>query len=248
MIHALLRFSLRQRVLVVALAGILAIGGLYAFNTLPLDAFPDVTNIQVQVLTDVPGLSPVEVEQFITIPLERQMTGLPGLTELRSLSKFALSQITLVFDDHVDLYFARQLVLERMIDARKRLPAGVEPSLAPPTTGLDEVFQYYLDGPGLHPDDPETYTQQLIAMRTAQDWILRPLLRTVRGVIDVNALGGYVKQYQVLVDPAKLRKYDLALHQVFDAVARNNANEGGNILERYGERAVVRSVGLVRTP
>ena len=248
MIRALLRFSLRHRVVVVVLAGILAIGGLYTFHALPIDAFPDVTNIQVQVLTDVPGLSPIEVEQFITIPLERQMTGLPGLTELRSLSKFALSQITLVFNDQVDLYLARQLVLERVIDARKRLPAGVEPSLAPPTTGLDEVFQYYLDGPGLHPDDPETYTRELIAMRTAQDWILRPLLRTVPGVIDVNALGGYVKQYQVLVDPAKLRKYDLALHQVFDAVARNNANEGGNILERYGERAVVRSVGLVRTP
>ncbi|WP_447976725.1 efflux RND transporter permease subunit [Candidatus Nitrospira bockiana] len=247
MIRALLDFSLRQQVLVVSLAGVLAVGGLYSFNTLPIDAFPDVTNVQVQVLTDAPGLSPVEVERFITIPLERQMTGLPGLTELRSLSKFALSQITLVFEDRVDIYFARQLVLERLIEARKRLPEGIEPSLAPPTTGLDEVFQYYLDGPGLHPDDPQIYDQELIGMRTAQDWILRPLLRTVPGVIDVNALGGFVKQYQVLVDPAKLRKYDLALHQVFDAVARNNANEGGNVLERYGERAVVRSVGLIRT-
>ncbi len=247
MIRALLELSLRQRVPVVAVVVVLAVGGFYAFDILPIDAFPDVTNVQVQVLTDAPGLSPVEVERFITIPLERQVTGLPGLTELRSLSKFALSQITLVFEDQVDIYFARQLVLERLIDARKRLPAGIEPSLAPATTGLDEVFQYYLDGPGLHPDDPHTYTQELIAMRTAQDWILRPLLRTVPGVIDVNALGGFVKQYQVLVDPGNLRKYDLTLHQVFEAVARNNANEGGNILERYGERAVVRGVGLIRT-
>ena len=247
MIRALLDFSLRQQVVVVALAGVLAIGGLYAFDVLPIDAFPDVTNVQVQVLTDAPGLSPIEVERFITIPLERQMTGLPDLTELRSLSKFALSHITLVFEDRVDIYFARQLVLERLLEARKRLPKGIEPSLAPATTGLDEVFQYYLDGPGLHPNDPQIYDQELISMRTAQDWILRPLLRTVPGVIDVNALGGLVKQYQVLVDPSKLRKYDLALQQVFDAVARNNANEGGNILERYGERAVVRSVGLIRT-
>jgi cobalt-zinc-cadmium resistance protein CzcA len=247
MINALLDFSVRQRLLVVVAACLLAAGGLYALQALPIDAFPDVTNIQVQVLTDAPGLSPVEVERFVTIPLELQLTGLPGLAELRSLSKFALSQITVVFRDETDLYFARQLVLERLIEARKRLPKGIDPSLAPISTGLGEVYQYYLDGPVVSPDDAPAFEQQGVALRTLQDWVIRPRLKSVPGVIDVNSLGGFVKQYQVLVDPAKLRKYDLAMHEVYDAVARNNANAGGNILERHSEKAIVRGLGLIRT-
>ncbi|MDE3017813.1 MAG: efflux RND transporter permease subunit [Nitrospirota bacterium] len=247
MIAALLAFSLRQRVLVVAVAAALAVAGLYAFEALPIDAFPDVTNIQVQILTDAPGLSPVEVERFITYPLELQMTGLPGLAEIRSISKFALSQITVVFHDDVDIYFARQLVLERLTSVRDRLPKGTEPVMAPVTTGLGEVYQYYLDEPGARPDDRASIEAQLTDQRTIQDWVLRPLLKSVPGVIDVNALGGFVKQYQVLVDPAKLRKYDLTLHEVFDAVAKNNANAGGNILEQHAERAIVRGLGLIKT-
>ncbi len=247
MIAALLEFSLRQRILIIGLACFLSVAGLHAFRSIPIDAYPDVTNIQVQVLTEAPGLSPVEVERFITYPLELQMTGLPRLTEIRSLSKFALSQITVVFRDDVDVYFARQLVLERMMAARERLPEGIEPVMAPIATGLGEVYQYYLEGPQATATDAKVVEAELTSQRTLQDWVLRPLLKSVPGVIDVNGMGGFVKQYQVLVDPAKLRKYDLTLHEVFDAVAKNNANAGGNVLERHAERAIVRGLGLIRT-
>jgi cobalt-zinc-cadmium resistance protein CzcA len=247
MIAALLEFSLRQRILVIGLACLLSAAGLWAFQSIPIDAYPDVTNIQVQVLAEAPGLSPVEVERFITYPLELQMTGLPGLAEIRSLSKFALSQITVVFRDDVDVYFARQLVLERIMATKDRLPDGIEPVLAPVSTGLGEVYQYYLEG--LHANDPDPMAVQaeLTDQRTLQDWVLRPLLKTVPGVIDVNGMGGFVKQYQVLVDPAKLRKYELTLREVYEAVAKNNANAGGNVLERHAERAIVRGLGLVKS-
>ena len=246
MIVALLEFSLRQRILIVGLACLLSLVGVIAFESIPIDAYPDVTNIQVQVLTDAQGLSPVEVERFITYPLELQMTGLPGLAEVRSLSKFALSQITVVFQDDVDIYFARQLVLERMIAAKERLPQGIEPTMAPVSTGLGEVYQYYIEGPVGGGDDPRVMETVLTDQRTIQDWVLRPLLKSVPGVIDVNGMGGFVKQYQVLVDPAKLRKFDLTLHEVYEAVSKNNANVGGNVLERHAERAIVRGLGLIK--
>lgn len=245
MIARLIQFSLRQPAFIVGLACLLAAGGVSAFRAIPIDAFPDVTNVQVPVLTNAPGLSPIEVERFVTIPLEIQLTGMPGLAEVRSLSKFALSQITVVFRDDVDVYFARQLVLERLLEARERLPAGIEPVMAPVTTGLGEVYQYYLDGP-VPGDSPAAAEAQLTDLRTIQDWVIRPLLKGVPGVIDVNSLGGFVKQYQVLVDPARLRKYNLALRDVFAAVANNNANAGGNILERHAEKAIIRGVGLIK--
>lgn len=247
MIAGLLKFSLQQRVLVVSLACLLAVGGVFAFQTLPIDAFPDVTNIQVQILTEAPGFSPVEVERFITFPIELQMTGMPGLAEIRSLSKFGLSQITVVFQDDINVYFARQIVLERMIAVRQSLPEGVEPTLAPVTTGLGEVYQYFLtrtdDSGGTAP----VTEQELMEQRTIQDWVIRPVLKGVPDVIEVNSIGGFVKQYQVLADPAKLRKYDLALHDVFAAVSNNNANAGGNILERYADQYIVRGIGLIKT-
>ncbi len=247
MISAIVQFSVRHGLLVLVIIGILAGLGVYALPALPIDAFPDVTNIQVQILTSVPGRSPIEVERFVTFPIELQLAGLPGLTEVRSLSKFALSQVTAVFRDGTDLYRARQLVLERLIEVRDRLPAGVEPVMAPVTTGLGEVYQYYLEGPRPLPADPALREAELTARRTVQDWIIRPRLKTVPGVIDVNSLGGYIKQYQVLVEPAKLRKYNLKLAAVFEAVANNNATAGGNVLERHAERAIVRGVGLIRT-
>jgi cobalt-zinc-cadmium resistance protein CzcA len=246
MIASLLEFSLRQRILVIGLACLLSVVGVIAFESIPIDAYPDVTNIQVQVLTDAPGLSPEEVERFITYPLEIQMTGLPGLAEIRSLSKFALSQITMVFEDEVDVYLARQLVLERMIAAKERLPAGIEPVMAPIATGLGEVYQYYLDGPHAAEGDPKLTEAELTEQRTIQDWVLRPLLKSVPGVIDVNGMGGFVKQYQVLVDPAKLLKYDLTLNHIHEAVVKNNANVGGNVLERHANRSIVRGLGLIK--
>jgi len=247
MMTTLLEFSLRQRILVLGLACLLSVAGVFAFQSIPIDAYPDVTNIQVQVLTDGPGLSPVEVERFITYPLELQMTGLPGLVEIRSLSKFALSQVTVVFNDDVDTYFARQLVLERIMAAKERLPEGIDPVMAPVSTGLGEVYQYYVEGPNAAATDPKIVETELMDQRTLQDWVLRPLLKSVPGVVDVNRTGGFVKQYQVLVDPAKLRKFDLTLHDIYEAVAKNNANAGGNVLERHAERAIVRGLGLIKT-
>jgi len=247
MIARLLEFSLRQRILVIGLACLLSVLGVVAFQSIPIDAYPDVTNIQVQVLTEAPGLSPVEVERFITYPLELHLTGLPGLAEIRSLSKFALSQITVVFNDDVDIYFARQLVLERIMAATERLPEGLEPVMAPITTGLGEVYQYYVEGPDAGATDAAVVERALTDQRTMQDWVLRPLLKSVPGVIDVNGMGGFVKQYQVLVDPAKLRKFDLTLHEIYEAVVKNNANVGGNVLERNAERSIVRGLGLIRT-
>ena len=247
MIARLLEFSLRQRILVLGLACLLSILGVFAFYSIPIDAYPDVTNIQVQVMTEAPGLSPVEVERLITYPLELQMTGLPELAEIRSLSKFALSQITVVFNDNVDIYFARQLVLERMMAAREQLPFGLEPVMAPVTTGLGEVYHYYLEGPHARATVPQVVETELTDQRTTQQWVLRPLLKSVPGVIDVNGMGGFVKQYQVLVNPGKLLKFDLTLHDIYDAVAKNNVNVGGNVLERQAERSIVRGIGLIRT-
>lgn len=243
MIHRLIEFALKQRVLILIATIFIAALGVYAFQQLPIDAFPDVTNIQVQVITETPGRSPVEVEQFITYPIEVQMTGLPQLIELRSLSKFGLSMVTIVFEDNVDIYFARQLVLERLIEAREKLPEGAEPAMGPISTGLGEIYQYTLEKSAT---SQETNLESLMKLRTIQDWIVRPILKTVPGVTDVNAFGGFVKQYHVLIDPDRLKKYDLTLREVFESVAENNNNAGGNILEHSSERYLIRGVGLIK--
>ena len=246
MLASLLELSLRQRVLVIALACILAAGGVYAFRTIPIDAFPDVTNVWVQVVTKAPGLSPAEIERFVTFPLELQLTGSPGLVEIRSLSKVGLSLIDVIFEDNVDIYLARQVVLERILEVQEQLPPGSVSQLVPNSTGLGEVFQYYLEGP--HDNEPGHVmtNAELTDRRTLQDWVIRPLLKGLHDVVDVNAMGGFVKQYQVMVEPGLLRKYSLALHDVFEAVAKNNTNAGGNILERHAEKYIVRGVGLIK--
>ena len=242
-----LELALRQRVLVVALTCLIAAGGIYSFRTIAIDAFPDVTTVLVQVVTEVQGLSPAEIERFVTFPLELQLTGAPGLTDIRSLSKVGLSMITVVFRDDVDIYLARQVVLERVLEVQDSLPPGAVSQLVPNSPGLGEVFQFYLEGPHDNdPDYPMTETE-LMERRTLEDWVIRPLLKGLPDVVDVNSIGGFVKQYQVMVDPGLLRKYDLALHDVFDAVANNNANAGGNILEKGSEKYIVRGIGLIKT-
>ena len=248
MIDGVLSFAIRQRILVLVMAGCILIAGLYALATISIDAFPDVTNVQVQILTEEPGLSPEEIERFVTFPIELQMTGLPGLEEIRSISKSGLSQITVVFSDDTDIYFARQLVLERLITAKEHLPPGADPFMAPVSTGLGEVYQYYLLGPADVGDiDPATREEYLMEQRTIQDWLVRPLLKGLPGVIDVNSLGGFVKQYQVIVEPDKLRKFDLTVGDIFTAVQQNNANAGGGVLDQVDERFIVRGIGLVNT-
>ena len=244
MIESLIRAALKQRLIVVVIAVALLVFGLNAARKLSVDAFPDVTNIQVQIATEAPGRSPEEVERFATVPLEIAMTGLPGLTEMRSLNKPGLSLITLVFTDSTNVYFARQLVMERLLEVGSRLPAGITPVLGPVSTGLGEIYQYTLErgDDGERALTPEELTQR----RVAQDWVVRPLLRSISGVAEINSQGGFVKQYQVLVNPDKLRHFKLTVADVYQAVGRNNANSGGGVLPHYAEQYLIRGVGLVR--
>ena len=245
MIESLIRGALRQRLIVLVFAVIFLAFGLNAARKLSLDAFPDVTNVQVQIATEAPGRSPEEVERFATVPIEIAMTGLPALVELRSLNKPGLSLITLVFSDATDVYFARQLVMERLIEVSGRLPAGIAPVLGPVSTGLGEVYQYTLDRPD--DGDRELSVAELTERRTTQDWVVRPLLRSISGVAEINSQGGYEKQYQVLVAPDKLRYYGLTIQQVYQALANNNANSGGGVLPHYAEQYLIRGVGLVQS-
>jgi cobalt-zinc-cadmium resistance protein CzcA len=243
MIESLIRSSLRQRIILVVLALALAAFGIRGLQKLSVDAFPDVTNVQVQIATEAPGRSPEEVERFVTVPIEIAMTGLPGLTEMRSLNRNGLSIVTLVFREDVDVFFARQLVMERMIEVGSRLPAGVTPILGPVSTGLGEVYQYTLD----HPDDKgrQLTEAELQERRVIQDWVVRPLLRSIPGVAEINSQGGYEKQYQVLVNPDRMRHYQVTLQDIYQALARNNANSGGGILPNYDEQYLIRGVGLI---
>ena len=244
MIDALIRGALKQRLVVAVIAAVLLFFGLDAARKLSLDAFPDVTNVQVQITTEAPGRSPEEVERFVTVPVEMAMTGLPPLTEMRSLNKPGLSLITLVFTDETDVYFARQLVMERLIEVQSRMPAGVTPVLGPVSTGLGEVYQYTLDKPD--DGDKALSVEELTQRRIAQDWVVRPLLRSIPGVAEINSQGGYEKQYQVLVNPERLRHHNVTVKQVFEALAANNANSGGGVLPHFAEQYLIRGVGLVR--
>ncbi len=243
MIESLVRAALNQRLVVVVVAAVLLFFGLRAAQNLSVDAFPDVTTVQVQVATEAPGRSPEEVERFITVPVEIAMTGLPGLKEMRTLVKPALGIVTLVFEDSVDVYFARQLVNERLLEARSKFPPDVTPVLGPVSSVLGEVYQYTIE----HPTDGQRSLSkdELVRRRLVQDWVARPLLRSIPGVAEINSVGGYVKQYQVLVDPLKLRYFNVSLLDVNNALARNNANAGGGILRQGAEQYLIRGIGLV---
>ena len=239
MINPLLNFSVRQRLLVLLATLMLAGFGWFSLRQIPIDAFPDVTNVQVQVLATAGGMSPPDMEKLVTRPIEIELAGLPKLTEVRSVSKIGLSVITVVFEDGVDDYFARQLVFERLSGARENLPAGVEVQLGPISTGLGEIYQYTLVSKDRKYDATE--------LRTIQQYIVRPILRTVPGVTDVNSFGGQVKQYQVLIKPDRLTSYGITLQQVFEALEKNNANASGNFIEHGSEQYVVRGLGLVKS-
>ena len=244
MIESLVRAALKQRLIVAVIAAVLFFFGLNAAQKLSVDAFPDVTNIQVQIATEAPGRSPEEVERFATVPLEVAMTGLPGLEEMRSLNKPGLSLITLVFNDKTNVYFARQLVMERLLEVGSRLPEGIAPVLGPVSTGLGEVYQYTLER--ADDGDKTLSEEELMKRRVAQDWVVRPLLRSIPGVAEINSQGGFARQYQVLVNPDKLRHFGLTVADVYQAVGRNNANAGGGVLPQYAEQYLIRGIGLVR--
>lgn len=243
MIDKIVLFSIRWRVLVVLMSLLVAAFGIYSAFKLPIDAVPDITTNQVQINTLAPAFAPEEMEKFVTYPIEVMMGSLPEKEEIRSLSKFGLSQVTITFHDDVDLLRARQLVLERLIDAQKSLPPGVQPAIAPISTGLGEIFQFTVEA---KPGFEKKYS--LTDLRTILDWDVNPVIRTVPGVIEVNVYGGLLKQYEVRVNPEKLIGYRLSIGDVIKALEKNNANVGGAYFERGGEQQLVRGIGLIKEP
>jgi cobalt-zinc-cadmium resistance protein CzcA len=242
MINALIRFAITQRLLVLLIVAIMIGTGMYSLQNLPIDAVPDVTNVQVQVLTSAPALAPLEIERQITFPVEVAMSGLPNIAEIRSISKVGLSDVTIVFDDSVDTYFARQLVSERLAQAREQIPASVgAPELGPISTGLGEIYHYEIKAA---PGSPYDAT----SLRTIEDWNVRRQLLGVPGVTEVVSMGGLEKQYQVQIDPAKLQSFSLTLRDVLEAVERNNQNVGGGYIEHNGEQYLLRGIGLAESP
>jgi cobalt-zinc-cadmium resistance protein CzcA len=239
MINALIRFSISQKLIVLLLVAIMAAAGAYSLINLPIDAVPDVTNVQVQVLTGAPSLAPLEIERQITFPVEVAMSGLPHVEEIRSVSKFGISNVTIVFSDSTDIYFARQLVLERLASAREQIPANLgSPEMGPIATGLGEIYQYEVkavDGSKYSATD----------LRTIHDWNIRRQLMGVPGVTEVNAHGGFGKQYEVRLSPEKLQSYGLTLRNVYEAVTRNNGTVGGGYIEKGAEQYLLRGLGLV---
>lgn len=247
MLQRLIAGALRQRLILLIVALVLTGFGVQAAQHLSVDAFPDVANVQVQIAAEASGKSPEEVERFVTIPIEIAMTGLPGMTDMRSLNKPGLSLITLVFTDESDLYRERQMVSERLSELRDRMPSGVTPVLGPITNALGEVYQYTLERPGEAQQRHVLTREELIERRTLQDWVVRPLLRSIPGVAEINSTGGYVKQYETLVDPQKLHYYNLTINDVREALANNNANEGGGVMPQHAEQYLIRSVGLIQS-
>jgi cobalt-zinc-cadmium resistance protein CzcA len=242
MLERITAFSIRHRFLVVLAVLALCALGVFSFQRLPIDAVPDITTVQVQINSEARGYTPLEVEQRVTLPLELELAGLPGLDHYRSLSKYGLSQITVVFEDGTDMYLARQLVAERISQARGRLPGSVEPRMAPIATGLGEIFLYTLESePGARKADGTPYTA--MDLRELQDWVVKPQLRQVPGVIEVNSIGGYEKQYHVLPNPAQLLQFSITLDDVLEALDANNANRGAGYIERAGIQYLVRAPG-----
>lgn len=248
MLERILAFSVAHRWLVLLATLAAAAAGVFSFKRLPIDAVPDITNVQVQINTVVSALSPVEVERRLTFPIEWAMGGIPGVEQVRSLSRYGLSQVTVVFKDGTDIYFARQLVNQRLLEARESLPPGLgDPVMGPISTGLGEIFMWAVEAePGATKPDGTPYTPT--DLRAIQDWVVRPQIRTVSGVTEVNAIGGYEKQYHVTPDPARLLAYGLTFRDVFEALARNNANVGGGYIEHFDEQYLVRATGLVTGP
>jgi cobalt-zinc-cadmium resistance protein CzcA len=244
MLSRLLQFSLKQRWLILLIVLALAILGIYNFTRLPIDAVPDITNVQVQINTAAPGFTPYEVEQRITFPVEAAMSGLPDLDYTRSLSRYGLSQVTVVFKDGTDIYFARQLINERLQEVRSKLPANTDPTMGPISTGLGEIFMYTVTAePNARDSENKPYTP--MSLRTIQDWLIKLQLRTIPGVADVNGLGGYTKQYQVMPDPKKLLRYNLSLDDIVHALEKNNKNVGAGYIESNGEQYLIRVPGQV---
>ena len=263
MLDNFLHFILKQRLLVILGSCILLTAGIITWNNLPIDAFPDVTNQQVMILTEAPGLTPDEVERLITFPIEVDMTGLPDVVEVRSLSKTGLSQVNIIFEDEVDIYFARNVVFERLAQVKNHLPEGTEPEMGPISTGLGEIYQYSLESGFYCPNHKQTFSETeskcpkcrtpmvkaeeyLMDLRTLQNWVISPQLRRLKGVTEINSFGGFVKQYHVIPNPNLLIKYGITLDEILQVLKANNSNAGGSFIERDWEQINVVSKGLAQ--
>ncbi|MEN9478039.1 MAG: hypothetical protein RLZZ300_2180, partial [Pseudomonadota bacterium] len=246
MFERIIRFSIEQRWLILLAVFGMAALGVFSYQKLPIDAVPDITNVQVQINTHAPGYSPLETEQRVTYPIETVMAGLPNLVQTRSLSRYGLSQVTVIFKDGTDIYFARQLVNERIQDARDKLPAGISPAMGPISTGLGEIYLWTVEvKEGARKPDGSPYTP--IDLREIQDWIIKPQLRNVPGVTEINSIGGYAKEYQVAPLPERLAAYGMTLQEIVTALERNNGNVGAGYIEKRGEQYLVRAPGQVKT-
>jgi cobalt-zinc-cadmium resistance protein CzcA len=246
MFERIIRFAIEQRWLILLAVFGMAAMGVYNYQKLPIDAVPDITNVQVQINTSAPGYSPLEAEQRVTFPIETVMSGLPNLEQTRSLSRYGLSQITVIFKDGTDIFFARQLVNERIQEAKERLPAGITPAMGPISTGLGEIYLWTVEAKdGAKKPDGSPYTPT--DLREIQDWIIKPQLRIVPGVTEINSIGGYAKEFQVAPNPERLASYGFTLKDVVTALDRNNSNTGAGYIEKRGEQLLIRAPGQVHT-
>lgn len=239
MLARIIGFSIRQRWMVLAIVAALAALGVWSATRLPIDAVPDITNVQVQINTEAEGYSPLEAEQRVTFPVETAIAGIPGLDYTRSVSRYGLSQVTVVFKDGTDIYFARQLVNERIQAVKSQLPPGIEPTMGPIATGLGEIFMYSVE-PKAGAKKPDGTEWTPMDLRTLNDWVVRPQMRTIPGVAEVNSIGGYARQYHVTPDAGRLAAIGLSLTDVVDALEANNANRGAGYVERAGEQILIR--------
>ena len=244
MLERFLHFAIKQRVFVILTALAMAVLGAYNFQILPIDAVPDITNVQVQINTEARGFTPLEVEKRITFPIETAIAGTPKLSYTRSISRYGLSQVTVVFEDGTDIYFARQLINSRLQEVKGNLPVGADPIMGPITTGLGEIFMWTVNQKeGFKKPDGSSYSST--ELKTIQDWIIRPQLRNIPGVADVNTIGGFTKQYHVAPNPEKLMAYGLTFQNVMEALMKNNANMGAGYIEHSGEQYLIRTPGQV---
>lgn len=246
MFERIIRFAIEQRWLILLAVFGMAAMGVYNYQKLPIDAVPDITNVQVQINTSAPGYSPLEAEQRVTFPIETVMSGLPNLEQTRSLSRYGLSQITVIFKDGTDIFFARQLVNERIQEAKERLPAGITPAMGPISTGLGEIYLWTVEAKdGAKKPDGSPYTST--DLREIQDWIIKPQLRIVPGVTAINSIGGYAKEFQVAPNPERLASYGFTLKDIVTALDRNNSNTGAGYIEKRGEQLLIRAPGQVNS-
>lgn len=245
MISKLIRFSINYRWMVILATGLIALWGWVSFNRLPIDAIPDITNKQVQVNTNVEAIGPEEIERRVTLPVETALNGIPGVTQVRSLTRFGISQVTVVFEDNVDIYKARQLVSERLQTISGKLPKNVQPTLGPVSTGLGEIYHYVLEAD--YPLQGEKRIEQLMEIRTIQDWIIKPRLLTVKGVAEVNTIGGYERQYHIEPDPKKMAQFAIKFRDIEDAIESVNQNTGGGYVEQTADQFLVQGNGLFKS-